>query len=121
MFLVLDCDESSFNPRVGWLSRRMKAFRVITGIDASFQEANDICRILFSYHFGHMYSHLTLVTIQSEEEQKTVYSLILASKQSQDQFWIGAKKTDYGLKWVDGTEVSYKNFADNRSGQPAGQ
>jgi len=101
----------------------MKAYRVITGVDATFQEAMDICRVLFSYHFGHSYNMLTLVTIHDEEEQRLIYSLVLANKNSHDQFWIGLKRSDYsGLAWVDGkTEIKYKNFAKNNKGSNNGK
>ncbi len=95
--------------------RGMKGYRVLTGIDASYDEAKDICQILFSYHFSHSYSQLSLVSINSTEEQRLIYSLILASKHSHDQFWIGARDDEvHGLRWVDGKDVKWTNFVQHK-------
>lgn len=56
-----------------------------------------------------------LVSVLSEEEQNKVRKMIKPHVQA---YWIGARKTSKGYRWVDGKTLKYKNWG---KGQPDGK
>jgi hypothetical protein len=91
-----------FSPTNDWkyYSNSNKYYRVFSGFNVDFNEAEFICNTFF----GEFSNLSSLVTIKSWDEQKFVYSLALMTMEDKVQgesFWIGAVEEADSFKWIE--------------------
>jgi hypothetical protein len=97
-------DEKDNNQEIDIIDFSNHSYQIIDNSSiTSFQEADEYCRSIG----GH------LATIQSQEENDYIYSLIISKGYESAYFGLTDKDIEGTWKWTNGESVNYTNWASN--------